>query len=334
VKIFIHEFITGGGLAGKELPASLLREGFLMLEALLEDFSLLPQHQIITSYDRRLNLKLPARQKIPVEEGAYQEAFLSAVKASDAVLLIAPETDEILAELTRTVEKEDKLLLGSRAEGVEVAGNKLLTYRRFKDRGVAFPETEEVSFTENLIEKTKNLRFPLILKPIDGAGCGGVFLAKNVDELVVSRHQLARETRLDRFLIQEYVQGVHASVSLISNGSRGAPLTLNAQFIEVSNRLIYKGGSVPLEHPLKQEVFHLLQALPAWIKGLQGYVGVDLVLAERGPVFIEINPRLTTSYIGVRKIVPLNLAEAILEAVLDEKLPREVEVAGQVHFTL
>ena len=38
------------------------------------------------------------------------------------------------------------------------------------------------------------------------------------------------------------------------------------------------------------------RALP----GLRGYIGVDVILTESEAVVIEVNPRLTTSYLGVR----------------------------------
>jgi predicted ATP-grasp superfamily ATP-dependent carboligase len=47
----------------------------------------------------------------------------------------------------------------------------------------------------------------------------------------------------------------------------------------------------------------------------RGYIGVDLVLGDdpggSGDAVIEINPRLTTSYIGLRAAAKCNLAEAM-----------------------
>jgi predicted ATP-grasp superfamily ATP-dependent carboligase len=50
-------------------------------------------------------------------------------------------------------------------------------------------------------------------------------------------------------------------------------------------------------------------------RGLCGYVGVDLIIPEsmpRQPVVVEINPRLTTSYLGYRALAESNLAEWLL----------------------
>ncbi|MBS7633086.1 ATP-grasp domain-containing protein, partial [Candidatus Bathyarchaeota archaeon] len=48
-------------------------------------------------------------------------------------------------------------------------------------------------------------------------------------------------------------------------------------------------------------------------KGFRGYLGIDVVLAKDKAYLIEINPRLTTSYVGLRKVIGYNPAQAIIE---------------------
>ena len=52
--------------------------------------------------------------------------------------------------------------------------------------------------------------------------------------------------------------------------------------------------------------------IAAAIPGLWGYVGVDLVATPSGPVVLEVNPRLTTSYCGLRSALQINAAELVL----------------------
>jgi predicted ATP-grasp superfamily ATP-dependent carboligase len=72
------------------------------------------------------------------------------------------------------------------------------------------------------------------------------------------------------------------------------------------------------------------------IADLTGYVGVDVVLgdAEDGSsdAVIEINPRLTTSYVGLRALATSNLAEAWLQVALGTEIPNVSWRAGTVHF--
>ena len=57
------------------------------------------------------------------------------------------------------------------------------------------------------------------------------------------------------------------------------------------------------------------QVLARAVPGLRGYVGVDLVWhAQRGPVLIEINPRVTMACVGLSAALGRNLASAVLAA--------------------
>jgi predicted ATP-grasp superfamily ATP-dependent carboligase len=59
---------------------------------------------------------------------------------------------------------------------------------------------------------------------------------------------------------------------------------------------------------------------------------VDLVLGEETCWLIEINPRPTTSYVGLRRVVDLNMAAAIWQACRDGSLPVAVPVPPPATF--
>jgi hypothetical protein len=64
----------------------------------------------------------------------------------------------------------------------------------------------------------------------------------------------------------------------------------------------------------------VLRALPQ----THGYVGVDLVLGEAPDgsedFAIEVNPRVTTSYVGLRATIAENLAVQMLNAVRGDEV--------------
>ena len=73
-----------------------------------------------------------------------------------------------------------------------------------------------------------------------------------------------------------------------------------------------------------------------------GYLGLDLILgaADDGSLdyVIEINPRLTTSYVGLSVAANQNLAAALLQVVAGKPVelsfgeePLEFEASGRVH---
>jgi predicted ATP-grasp superfamily ATP-dependent carboligase len=76
-------------------------------------------------------------------------------------------------------------------------------------------------------------------------------------------------------------------------------------------------------------------AVRAGLPQAGGYLGVDLVLGRhpRGAddFVIEVNPRITTSYVGLRAAYDTNLAAAILR-VADDREPDLRLAAGKIQF--
>ena len=56
------------------------------------------------------------------------------------------------------------------------------------------------------------------------------------------------------------------------------------------------------------------------VPSLWGYVGVDFVSTASGPVVLEINPRLTTSFCGLRSALGINVGRLVLD-LLQARLP-------------
>jgi predicted ATP-grasp superfamily ATP-dependent carboligase len=109
---------------------------------------------------------------------------------------------------------------------------------------------------------------------------------------------------------------------------------LNLQEIGGRTRLRYLGGRVPLDHPLRPLAFRRAEEAGRAIPGLKGHVGIDLVLTEREAVVIEVNPRLTTSYVGIRKVLNQNVAALILDAARGHLPARgRIRIAGTAAFS-
>lgn len=83
----------------------------------------------------------------------------------------------------------------------------------------------------------------------------------------------------------------------------------------------------------EEEALRTARMVVESLKGLRGYVGVDMVLTKDGPMVMEVNPRLTTSYIGLRRAVNFNPAQAIIDATLKRKLPGDTQSSGYAFFS-
>jgi predicted ATP-grasp superfamily ATP-dependent carboligase len=117
-------------------------------------------------------------------------------------------------------------------------------------------------------------------------------------------------------ILQEFVPGLPVSIAFLCGPVGYVPLLPTSQLLSDDGRFKYLGGEIPLSQPLADRAVRLGQRAVDCVYGLCGYVGVDLVLGGKPDgsedFAIEINPRLTTSYVGLRAIAGFNVAEAML----------------------
>ncbi|MCZ7662376.1 MAG: ATP-grasp domain-containing protein [Thermoleophilia bacterium] len=302
-----------------------------MLRAVLDDFRAWGRFPVLTTLDRRLaGVSLPADQVIVLEPAVYPTRLVGLARQCEAAVVIAPESGGTLERVSAIIQNAGAFLLGSRPEGVAVAADKWECHRRFVQAGLPTPATVCTTHAEAFRDATE-LGFPLVVKPIDGAGCEGVGLVPGAEVLEEALAQPVLR-QAESFLLQRYVAGTHASVSLLVGGGEAVALGLNEQWVRTGIPFEYRGGVAFASHDRRTQALDLARRAVALVPGLRGYVGVDLILGDAGCSLIEINPRLTTSYVGLRRVVDVNLAEAIWRSCREAVLPESVVATGEAAF--
>jgi tyramine---L-glutamate ligase len=333
---FVYEWTTGGGMVDEpgSLPASLVREGTTMIESLATDLARIDgAHVTVLREPRVLRLVLPRCEIIDVQSAVSQrDEFERLAASADGMIVIAPEFDGILFKAARLAVACGGKLLSPAPEFVRIAGDKHETCRRLAAAGVRVPQGVVLEPDTKL---PVDFEYPAVLKPVDGAGSQDT-------QLVVGPHDEPRPYAWPRRL-EPFIPGLAASVAFLCGPNGQIPLPPCKQRISSDGRLRYLGGELPLAPGLTERAMALgkqaLGALPA----TRGYVGIDLVLG-RDPhgaedFVIEVNPRLTTSYVGLRAAAQVNLANAMVRVAAGElpeivfsPRPLEFDVDGNVSF--
>lgn len=285
MRVFVYEHVCATGL-GRDpgSPAhSLYIEGRAMRSAIAADFEMVPGVELIPFPD-------------DVPPAGHTDTFTRLAGAADWSLIIAPETGGELERLARLVLTAGGKLLGPSPDAIRTATDKLLLGHIWTHSGVPTPH----QFTSD-----EPVRFPAVCKPRDGCGSDETYLVRSADELAALPPDPNR-------LIQEYLPGQPASVAFILGWNQLIQLPPTFQHLSTDGRFRYLGGELPLPPELAQRALEVGRLALSGGIGLFGYFGVDLVLGERD-VAIEINPRLTTSYVGLRAMAETNLAGALLD---------------------
>ena len=329
--ILVHEFVVGGGWSAGDPPESLRREGLAMLRAVLTDLRAWGSQRVVTTLDSRLASEpLPADEVVLLRGEVYAESLARLAARCDTALVIAPEAEGILERVTALVLEAGVSLLGSGLAAIAAASNKWLCYKLFRQAGLPTPETALVE-QRDIATAVADIRFPLVIKPRQGAGCEGVGFASG-EEALAEAVKMPALHRAAGFLVQRYVAGTPASVSLIVADGHAVALGLNEQWVRPGIPFSYEGGAACVDHERRSEAIGLAQTAVGLFPELRGYVGVDLILTDEGCQLVEINPRVTTAYLGLRQALPMNLAEALWRAGKEGVLPPVPQPIATVTF--
>jgi len=343
LELLVYEYASGGGFADKPLAVSILSEGFSMLRAIVADFKA-AGHSVTTVLDSRLAvLNPPLDADCIVPASSFNDAERAIQKLSESTgtaYIVAPESNQVLQSLVAKIEQAGVASLNCRGNAIGNVSDKAAMLKRVKELGLSTPATVSVSAFDDVAEITRTVRgslgFPLIIKPVDGVGCAGLSVVNNEQQVASAVAKTTAESTDKRFVAQEVIRGTAVSVSLLATVNDTLPLSLNRQDVSLmapEAASTYNGGQVPFDNLLKREAFAAAEKAVKAFQGLRGYVGVDLVLTEKEAVVMEVNPRLTVSYVGLRKVAGFNLAQAIISAALENKLPANSQSRGYAVFS-
>jgi predicted ATP-grasp superfamily ATP-dependent carboligase len=333
--IFLYEWATGGGLVEESgpLPATLVREGGAMIGAVAADLTKSGCRVSALRDPRVMQFALHDCEIVDADSTfTHNEEFERLASVADATILIAPEFDGILLKAANRVVANGGRLASPAPDFIRIAANKQRAAEMLSAAGIPTPLGIALEPDEAL---PSDFTYPAVLKPIDGAGSQDTYVVSGPHDAPPA---YAWQRRLERF-----VPGLAVSSAALCGPNGRVTLMPCKQRLTDDGRLRYLGGELPLAPGLAERARHLAERAIAVMPAAVGYVGVDLVLGGdphgHDDVVIEVNPRFTTSYVGLRAAAQSNLAEAMLKVVGGEQ-PHvafsdraiEFDAAGNVSF--
>jgi uncharacterized protein len=258
-----------------------------------------------------------------LQKCAYSSKFLECRTVKELHQL---ETSRIKAQMTEFGLEFDALVPGSGLEtlnhndfscpvlasspdAMQKASDKLYLSKRLEALGIPHPQCYSS-------EELDAIEYPVMIKPVSGGG--GIFnrVAKNKQELlsiIEELYNLNPELSEKTLIIQEFIEGVPSSVSLLSTKNEALSVAVNEQLIGIPwlSRLpfAYCGNITPFKTDKAEEIEALAEELMLEFK-LLGSNGVDFLVSKKGPVVLEINPRFQGSLDTVERAMNINLFEA------------------------
>ncbi len=318
MQILIFEWLTGGGLwidgvslhCGEEVRS----QGSRMLQAIAQDF-LVAGVEVILPIDERVIGDFPEVAGLtlcPVSSEMDLRVFLKNLAEDvDRILLIAPETGACLLNCVQWLASFREKFVSPSEEFVRVTSSQQALFSCLQAQGFQ-GVSEGMVFVDFLNGPMDTFGFPMVIKPLDGVGGAGLRLIKDCEELDRLGRQFGDELNGSSYWVEPFYQGLPVSVSVICYGEGFTFLPATEQVFDREPFGDFIGSRFPVHHDLACRARRLAEKTIRLLPPTQGYVGLDMVLGAKVDQLIEVNPRLTMSYLKLRDVCSFNLATRML----------------------
>lgn len=235
--------------------------------------------------------------------------------AADASIIIAPETNQVLYDLIALSERCQCPVMGCSISAVEIASSKFKSHRLLREIGVDSPDMCRLDKTSS------SYSFPCVLKPDDGVGAENCYLTNNDSEF---NDAINKNPLINNWIVQDYIGGEHASITIICYQQEMMLLAVNKQIIDIiENKVSLTGLEVNGLFRYKSKAEEAVQTIVNALPGLEGIIGVDCVFTQDKTYVVDINPRFTTSYSGLAQSIGFNPMRYLIDLFMTQSLPKK-----------
>ncbi|MFM7412940.1 MAG: ATP-grasp domain-containing protein [Planctomycetota bacterium] len=321
MRLLIHEWCCSGGLSGPDVScvvepgadcSSLEREGRAMFRSLVADAVRDGGFEVIALVDAARPVDLPpAVRRIDVGASTEVERLVAAARDVDGTIVVAPETGGVLAARVAAVRAAGGRVLAPSDGFMSLAADKQATVDALAAAGVPVPAGRSLAAGEPWPDA---FRLPAVRKARASTGCDGL-------QFIGPGEPPPRPAPLAT-RIEAWCAGTSVGVSCIL-GPRGVVPLATVRQVFTPGYGAYVGGSPLDDAGMRTRAERLaLRSVEALARRDQspsvGWVGVDIILGSRADGLddrvLEVNPRVTTSFVGLAPAAPASLVRVIVAA--------------------
>lgn len=226
------------------------------------------------------------------------------------------DNDELLGILDRLNWDFDAIILGTgfeyvdlEREGYRILNNLPDIARSIGNKKSFAGKMDALGFPHpRVYDIDDDFGYPVMVKPVYGVG--GI-----ENRLAYSREEISGCG--DDLLIQEYIEGIPASVSVIATHEDAVAIAVNEQLIGTrwlsTHRFAYSGNVTPFGSEYDCEMREIAVQVVKKL-GLVGSNGVDFLITDAGPVVIEVNARFQGTLDTVEHASKISVFDAHVKA--------------------
>lgn len=217
-------------------------------------------------------------------------------------------------------------LIGNSNKCLEKSTNKYKMRETFEKSGLLVPKFRLLQKEDDILEKIKDLSYPIIIKPTDRAGSRGVCKVNNSYELEDAMKCAMKESFSGKIIAEEYIEGEEYSCECISVNGKHTKLAFTKKFTTGEPHFIETGHIQPVIFENQEEIEKIIFKALDSLEIRNGASHTEFKITPNKEIkIIEIGARMAGDCIGSH-LVELSTGIDYVKLVIDVALGNPVEI--------
>ncbi|CDF57464.1 carbamoyl-phosphate synthase (glutamine-hydrolyzing) large subunit [Thermobrachium celere] len=255
-------------------------------------------------------------------EPLTEEDVLNVIEKEKPYGVILQFGGQTAIKLAKYLDKKGIRILGTSSEQIDLAEDRERFDELLEGLNIKRPKGRAVWSVEEGIEVSKEIGFPLLVRPSYVLGGQGMEITRDEDELRYYLNCAFEKDNKNPVLIDKYICGREIEVDAISDGEE---VLIPGIMEHLESAGIHSGDSITIypaqsiSQKIKDKVLEYTKRISKAI-GIKGMINIQFIEYKDELYVIEVNPRASRTVPFISKVTGVPIVEIATRVMLGEKL--------------
>ena len=250
------------------------------------------------------------------------EDVMQIIRVEQPVGVVVAFGGQTAIRLTQYLHQNGIRILGTSAEGIDLAEDRERFDRLLGEIGVRRPAGRGVSSLEEALEAAEELGYPVLLRPSYVIGGQNMRIVHNREEVRRYMERILAGGIENPVLIDQYMMGTELEVDVISDGT---DVLIPGVMEHIERAGVHSGDSIAVYPPYNLSDRMLDTVLDcsrrlALALGTQGLVNIQYLIYQNELFVIEVNPRASRTVPYISKVTGVPMVDLASKVMLGTPL--------------
>jgi len=255
-------------------------------------------------------------------EPMHVENVMNIVKKEKPEGVMVQFGGQTAINLAPKLEAEGVKILGTSLESIHAVEDRKVFEKLLKSLNIPQPKGRGVHSAKEALETTRELGYPVLVRPSYVIGGRGMQVVYDDDELLTYINEALKFAGEHPVLIDQYLEGLEAELDAISDGK---DILIPGICEHVERAGVHSGDSISV-YPSRNIPHHIQKDMVEYAGkiarklNIVGLMNIQFIIKNNTAYIIEVNPRASRTVPIMSKVTGIPMAQIAVSAILGKSL--------------